>query len=254
MSQHTERFAKRVESYIRTRPGYPPEILDTLRQDFGFKPSWTAADVGSGTGILSELFLKNGNAVLGVEPNTEMREASERLLCGYPAFRAVAGSAEETTLPPGSVDLISAGQAFHWFDRDRARREFERVLRPGGVIAVVWNTRKVDGSPFGQAYEDIIRRYSSDYGALRHENLGDETNAAFFGPLGCLKRTFDNSQRFDLDGIKGRMASMSWAPLEGDPRHAPMLLDLERAFHAHQRGAVVLFEYVTELYCGRLSA
>src|SRR5687767_9761581 len=110
------RFSNRVGDYIRTRPGYPPGVLDVLRAETGLTPATVVADVGSGTALSAEMFLKNGNRVLGVEPNADMRAAAETLLASYPNYHSIAGTAEDTTLPDQSIDLIVAGQAFHWFD------------------------------------------------------------------------------------------------------------------------------------------
>src|SRR5687768_7090137 len=150
----TARFSDRVADYVRTRPGYPAGVLDLLRAETGLTAGMTVADVGSGTGLSAEMFLKNGNPVIGVEPNADMRAFGDALLAAYPNFRSVAGTAEETTLPDRSVDLVVAGQAFHWFDRARARAECRRILRPGGFVALLWNTRRVDATPFLRAYEE----------------------------------------------------------------------------------------------------
>src|SRR5208282_2924056 len=119
---------------IRYRPGYPPALLDLLREECGLHSDHVVGDIGSGTGFLSELFLKNGNRVYGVEPNAEMRAGGEEYLSSYANFTSVDGSAEATTLPASSVDFVAAGQAFHWFDPQAARREFLRILKPGGWV------------------------------------------------------------------------------------------------------------------------
>ena len=255
MAQHTQRFANKVESYIKSRPGYPGALLDVLKRECGLASNWTVADIGSGTGLLSELFLKNGNKVLGVEPNTEMREASEKLLAGYQAFQAIAGSAEDTKLPKASARLITAAQAFHWFDQAKARAEFQRILQPGGAVAIVFNTRKVEGNPFGQAYEELVKKYDTgaNYGDLRHENITHADFKNFFGPKGCKHMDVPYVQRFDIDGVKGRVASMSWVPVAGDPRFEPMMADVEQLFARFQRSGNVNFEYITEMHYGQLS-
>src|SRR5262245_17011202 len=133
-SDSTTRFSTRVENYVKYRPGYPPAVVDLLRRECPLSDASVVVDVGSGTGILTELFLKYGHPVFAVEPNEEMRKAAERLLGDRAGFHSIVGTAEATTLPDCSVDLISAGQAFHWFDRERAHREFVRILKPGGWV------------------------------------------------------------------------------------------------------------------------
>jgi len=188
----TRRFSSRVESYIRYRPRYPQPIIALLERECGLTPASVVADVGSGTGILSELFLAKGNRVFGVEPNPEMREAGQRLLAGYPGFISVDGRAEATTLPHASVDLVTAGQAFHWFDRPSARAEFARILKPGGWIMLIWNKRRKLGTPVAVAYETLLLRYGTDYYAVDHENVSDEMIAGFFHPAAMCLRVFEN--------------------------------------------------------------
>src|SRR5712691_7831802 len=139
-----QRFSNRVADYVRYRPGYPPAVLDLLRTDCGLRPDHVVADIGSGTGILSKLFLENGNRVFGVEPNAEMRQAGEEYLASYDGFSSIEGSAESTTLADSSVDFITAAQAFHWFDPQAARREFARILKPGGWVVILWNDRRME--------------------------------------------------------------------------------------------------------------
>ena len=253
MSDPTQRFSSRVEDYIRYRPSYPSAIVELLRRECGLTPRWTVADVGSGPGNLSRLFLENGNRVLAVEPNREMREAGERFLGGHPGFESVEGAAEATGLPEGSVDLVVAGQAFHWFDGDRARREFRRILRPPRWVALVWNERRVAGAPFLEAYERLLEAHGTDYAEVRHRDAAD-TRAleAFFGPGGYVTASFENAQVFDLDGLRGRLLSSSYAPLAGQPGHEEMLAGLRAVFTEHQEGGTVAFEYDTRVYYGRI--
>ncbi|MSQ13164.1 MAG: class I SAM-dependent methyltransferase [Dehalococcoidia bacterium] len=247
-----QRFSGRVETYIRSRPGYPAQVMDALRAECGMRPEWVVADVGSGTGLLSELFLKNGNQVYGVEPNDEMREASEKLLQGQAAFRAVKGSAEATALADKSVNLVTVGQAFHWFDQQKAREEFARILRPGGWTAILFNTRDI-ASPLVQAYERLLETYGTDYLQVRHENISQEAYNAFYGPQGCRLKTFKNAQTLDYEGLKGRLLSSSFVPNQGEKAEA-MVRELGRIFREHERGGTVVFEYVTEMHYGRLSS
>lgn len=246
------RFSDRVEDYARYRPGYPPEIIDLLRTECNLTPESVVADVGSGTGFLTRLFLENGNVVYAVEPNAAMREAGERLLINNPKFHSVTGSAEATTLPDASVDFITAGQAFHWFDAARTRAEFLRVLLPHGWVAIVWNERKTDSTPFLRDYETLLRTYGTDYGQVASTYLGSRYFVNFFGADGLREKSFPNEQIFDFDGLKGRLMSSSYAPRQGQPNHSPMLAELRRIFDAHQKNGRVRFEYETQVFYGHL--
>jgi ubiquinone/menaquinone biosynthesis C-methylase UbiE len=206
------------------------------------------ADIGSGTGILSELFLKNGNLVFGVEPNQEMRQAAETLLSHYPNFTSIDGRAEATLLPDKSVDLVAAGQAFHWFDPQKAKVEFRRILRPGSLAMFVWNGQKVDGSPFMRAYKQLVAEYRIDDRAF--ESKQDNGDVAQFFAEKVEMRTFDNEQSFNFTGLKGRHLSSSFIPLAGHPQYEPMMRDLRRLFDTFQKNGQIRFLYTTRLYFG----
>ena len=248
----TRRFSDRVANYVRYRPGYPPAVLEVLRAGAGLMPGHTVADIGSGTGISSRLFLEHGHVVFAVEPNAEMRAAAEAELGGRPGFHSVAGSAEATTLADASVDLVAAGQAFHWFDPPRARAEFRRILRPGGFVALIWNTRRTETTAFLRGYEALLHRHGTDYAQVNHENVSNQVLAAFFGGP-YVRRAVYNEQVFDFTALRGRLLSSSYAPNEDHPGYPAMLAALERLFAEHAREGTVRFEYDTEIYTGRLS-
>ena len=250
----TNRFSNRVEDYVRYRPHYPQAVVDTLREACGLAPGAAVADVGSGTGILSQMFLRAGCRVYGVEPNREMRKAGEHVLRAFASFVSVDGTAEATTLPAASVGYVAAGQAFHWFDPPSARAEFARILAPRGWVALVWNSRRKHGTPFLDAYERLLRRWGVDYAEVDHDRITDGDIAAFFAPGRCAKRTFPNRQELDLEGARGRLESSSYAPPPGHPDHGPMLDELHEIFRRTNRGGAVAFEYETILYFGRLDA
>jgi ubiquinone/menaquinone biosynthesis C-methylase UbiE len=248
----TRRFSSRVENYIKYRPGYPSAVVDTLASDCGLTEKSIVADIGSGTGILSELFLKHGIPVFGVEPNREMREAGERLLKKYPNFTSINGMAEATSLANNSVDFIAAGQAFHWFDRIPTRKEFARVLQPNGWVALIWNDRHIDTSPFLCAYEELLHRYGTDFEAVTHRNVDAAAITEFFAPHRSTLRTFDNRQVFDYDGVRGRLLSSSYAPEPGHPNYQPTLDTLRTIFDKHQTDGHVEFTYTTVVYFGHI--
>jgi SAM-dependent methyltransferase len=247
----TRRFSSRVENYLRFRPGYPKEILHLLEFECGLNSQSAIADIGSGTGKLTELFLENGNRVFGVEPNRDMREAGERLLKTFPTFTSIAATAEETTLPNASTDFIVAGQAFHWFDRNPCRKEFTRILKPGGWVVLVWNDRKTDTNAFLIEYEKLLKTYATDYSKVDHKQIDDAVVREFFGRA-PLKKAFPSAQEFDFAGLKGRLLSSSYAPEKGQPGHAEMLSSLESLFNAHQKNGRVEFVYDTVVYYGKL--
>jgi SAM-dependent methyltransferase len=247
----TQRFSDRVENYVRYRPGYPEQMLEFLRESAEWSPSSVIADLGSGTGISARYFLERGNTVFAVEPNDPMRRAAEAQLSSFQRFRSVAATAEATTLDPGSIDLVVAAQAFHWFDVDGFRREVRRILRPGGHAAIIWNVRRVDGTPFLRDYEAMLLAFGTDYEKVRHENVSEADLTRFFG--GPFERgSFFNEQVFDYEGVKGRLLSSSYVPADGDPRQATMLEELRRIFDRHQQGGRARFEYDTVVYCGRV--
>jgi len=251
MSQYTERFSSRVDNYVRYRPGYPSAIVDLLTAECGLTPQSHIADIGSGTGKLSELFLANGNVVLGIEPNDGMRTAGETILRNNPNFRSLIGTAEATTLQNASVDLITAGQAFHWFDREKTKPEWIRILKPGGWVVVIWNERRLDTTPFLRDYEALLLKYGTDYQTIRHENAVEGLND-FFAPQSPRITSFDNVQLFDFEGLKGRVFSSSYTPEPGHPDFQPMLDELKAVFDRHQHNGQVSFDYDTRVFYGQL--
>ena len=250
-SNATSRFSDRVENYVLYRPGYPSEVLQTLNSECGLAPGHVIADIASGTGIWTRMLLENGNPVFGVEPNAEMRNAGERLLASFPNFTSIAGTAEATTLADHSVDFITAAQAAHWFDRTRSRREFVRILKPGGWLVLLWNERLTDSTEFLREYEQLLLTYGTDYKEVRHERTTESVNQ-FFDPDPYQERVFAMRQEFDYAGVEGRLLSSSYAPGPEHSQHAPMLRELRDIFEQCAVADRVAFEYKTRLYFGHL--
>jgi SAM-dependent methyltransferase len=213
-SNATSRFSDRVENYVRYRPGYPAEVLRTLIAECGLTSSHVIADIASGTGIWTRAMLANGNPVFGVEPNAEMREAGEHLSAAFPNFTSIAGTAEATTLAYQCVDFVTAAQAAHWFDRERTRREFMRILKPNGWLVLLWNERLTDSTRFLRDYEQLLLTYGTDYEEVRHERTTEAVNE-FFDPAPFRERVFEMRQEFDYAGVEGRLLSSSYAPGQG---------------------------------------
>ncbi len=247
-----DRFSNRVDNYIKFRPDYPSEILAFLKQKGFLKKNTVVADIGSGTGISAELFLKDGNIVFGVEPNKEMREAGERLLSGYKNFKSINATAENTSLENSSVDLIIAGQAFHWFDKVKCKEEFKRILKPDGVVVLMWNDRRIDSTQFLEAYEDFIKMFATDYLQVNHKNIDEKIFNNFFEGDYQME-SFLNYQYFDLEGLKGRILSSSYMPTEGHKDFDFMMSVLKKIFTRFQEDGKVTIEYDTKLYYGQLT-
>jgi len=246
-----QRFSNRAADYVRYRPGYPSELLDVLRKECGLRPGYVVADIGSGTGFLSELFLKNGNRVYGVEPNSEMRQAGEEYLAAYDGFSSIEGSAESTTLEDASVDFVSAGQAFHWFEPEKTRMEFRRILRPQGWVVAIWNFREME-TPFAKAYEDLLVKYGTDYTRVRDSYPKAHDVQKFFLGGEFLHHVLPNVQFLDWEALAGCLRSGSYVPQEGHANFAPMMDALSELFRTHQENGRVRVEYATNLYAGQL--
>lgn len=247
----TARFSGRVQAYIRYRPGYPDEAVDWVLRAAGLAGSADLADVGSGTGVFTGLLLARGHRVFAVEPNTPMRAAAEAAYAGHPGFVSIAAPAEATSLEDRCVDFVSAAQAFHWFDQDKARDEFARILRPGGKAALIWNDRVTTGDPFHVAYESFIKQFATDYERVNHQNLGDTAFDRFFTG-GWEARSFGNAQRLDLTGLIGRVESSSYMPAPGHADHPTMVEALRGLFERYASGGRVRIAYRTTAHIGRV--
>lgn len=249
-AQATQRFSDRVADYVRWRPGYPRGIVAVLTAECGLTPRSVIADIGCGPGNLARIFLENGSRVIGVEPNAPMREAGKLQLAGM-RFEAADGSAEATGLGAGSVDFVTAGQAFHWFEPAQTRAEFVRILRPGGWCVMVWNEHHRN-SAFLDEYDALLRRHATDYADVRNMRNDAMEVEKFFAPLPVNAREFTYTQQFDFEGLKGRLESSSYAPRPGSGAYEPMMSELRELFGRYARNGRVAFEYETFLYFGRL--
>ena len=241
-----KRFSSRVENYIKFRPNYPSEIVNFLKEKKILQDDSVIADIGSGTGILSELFLKNGNTVYGIEPNADMRNAAESLLENYSNFITTDGSAENTKLKRKIINIITVGQAFHWFNIKKTQKEFKRILKEEGYVVLIWNNRKKSGNGFSTEYEKLILKYGKDYKLTRK----DENDINKFFKYN--KQVFYNYQDFDFEGLKGRLLSTSYIPLEDKLEYEDMIKELESIFDKYHKDGIIRLEYDTEVYYGNL--
>jgi len=246
------RFSDRVEHYTRYRPRYPAALVEWTARECGWTEATHLADVGSGTGILSEVFLNAGFRVTGIEPNAEMRAAGSHRLAHHARFRSHDGTAEHTGLADGAVDGIIAGQAAHWFDLERARAEFRRILAPRGWVMLVWNERARRADAFLEDYDALLRLYGTDYETVEKLGPSDTELQRFLGTGSYRSHRFSNQQSLDLEGLEGRILSSSYAPGPGHPKHASMMKAIERLHRKHRHGQTVTIRYDCSVYLGRL--
>jgi len=251
MTSSVDRFSDRVANYAKYRPDYPVEVIAYLTGQGALNPDSIVADIGCGPGMSTRIFLENGNRVFGVEPNAAMRAAAIEYLKGFGDLKLIDGASENTNLNDASVDLIVAAQAFHWFEPDATRKEFKRILKPGGHVALMWNERQLDSTPFLVDYEAFLLKYATDYQKVRHENVDKFRLDRFFAKP-YKTAVFRNVQDVDFDGVKGRMFSSSYMPNDDDPIAAEMITELNGVFAKHSRNDRIQILYDTRVYLAQL--
>lgn len=251
MPSTVERFSNRVENYVKYRPGYPAEMLDLFRNEMNLRENSIVADIGAGTGISAKIFLENGNEVFAVEPNAAMRDAAKQFLKDYPKLTLIEGTSENTNLKNDSVDFVVAAQAFHWFKPNETRNEFKRILKENGYVVLIWNERKLDATDFLREYENFLHTYATDYNEVRHENTSIEIINEFF-QADFERKTFQNLQIFDYEGLEGRLLSSSYTPTAENPLFPAMIEELKRLFTKHEKDGRIDFQYDTNIYYGQI--
>ena len=249
----TKRFSDRVENYVKYRPTYPIELIDHLKKNSIITNGQNIADIGSGTGIFSKLLINTDNNVYAVEPNKEMRTAAEKSLKNNPNFISVDGTAENTTLKENSIDIITAAQCFHWFDLQKTRKEFLRILKPNGYIVLIWNVREIEASPFLFEYENLIKSHCPNYSQVNSGNIDFDKIINFINPKNTQKFSCMNEQLFDFEGLKGRLKSSSYTPTEEQTEYPMMIEDLAKLFKKFQKNGSVKFLYDCKMYFGKIN-
>lgn len=252
MIDSKERFSNRVNNYVKYRPTYPQQCINYLFSSIGMNKDSIVADIGSGTGIFSKLIVDRVKKVYGVEPNNEMRMASQQYLRENNNFEDVNASSENTTLDDISIDFITCAQSFHWFDMAKVKLEFRRILKPSGRVILVWNTRLGDVDKFSRGYELLIEKYSTDYEKVNHKNLKNKDFMEFFKDEKYTKMEFQNYQKVDFSGLKGRTLSSSYMPMKNEKNYKLLILDLHELFDNNKIDETVNIKYSTEIYVGQV--
>ena len=251
MEDYTQRFTGRAEAYSSYRPTYPKQFLDILNKEANFDSTKIVADIGSGTGILSKLFLENGNRVFSVEPNDDMRSVAGSNLGHFQRFASIKGTAENTTLEDRSVDLISVGQALHWFDSKRSWKEFSRIIKRGGYLCILYNDRKTDdASGIMQRYEEIIDKHARNKPNL--ERVEDDILSKFFSGWSFKKFSISNEQVLDFEGLVGRVCSASYMPQQNQQGFSEVKRELKDMFSKYQKDNKIMLSYETNIFLGLL--
>jgi SAM-dependent methyltransferase len=179
-----------------------------------------------------------------------MREKSKQLLRNIPYFIALDGTAENTKLPVHSIDAIVTGQAFHWFDPEKTRNEFSRILKPNGVVVLMWNERLAI-SKFEKEYDQLIIKHARDYVKVDHRNIDSAKISEFFGTNPVKLKIFNNQQVFDYGGLEGRLLSSSYMPAKDDEGYKEMSADLKNLYERYQESGLISINYDTKVFVGR---
>lgn len=238
-------FTHKVSNYIQFRPDYPEALFSYIDQAFNLGPDALIADIGSGTGLMAGPLLERGYRVVCVEPNENMRKAGRKALSGYSGYQEVDGSGEATNLPDHSVDVAVVAQAFHWMDQLQAKKELLRIVKPGGIIAILWILLKTD-TPFMQGYEDIRATFGTGYTALDRAN--ESKMRKIFTPYNLTIKHFVHSQPVEYRQLEGHLLSASFIPSADKPEFGEMLDALRNLFEANQQKGIAEMRYETTVF------
>lgn len=245
-----ERFTDRAKNYSKYRPGYAQTLIEYLISQIELKTDDKIADIGSGTGISSKLFLDFGNTVYGVEPNSTMRFEAEENLNTYDKFYSIGSCAEKTDLENESVNHIVSAQAFHWFDPVPTKEEFKRILKTDGSVILIWNIRESDQGGFTDHLMRIIETYSADFTktAEKRDIVKD-----FFGNTEVTFKKISNPQTSSFEKIVGELSSYSYLPNEGQVNYKNMIDDVQILFDKFKdHDNHVVLNYSTIIHIGKI--
>jgi ubiquinone/menaquinone biosynthesis C-methylase UbiE len=245
-------FSKKAVDYSAARPDYPAQLYETLAAVCKLSADSVVADVGAGTGLLTQGLLQRDYHVIAVEPNEAMRQACDRNCGTFPRYRSVAGSAESMPLASSSVDLITAAQAFHWFKVAQARVECLRVLKRQGSVALIWNDRVLD-DPLQVALDAIFAEYGGTKRAALAAHEKRNNLAEFFGTTKPSEYSWPHEQRLDEEGLVSLVLSRSYMPVRESDAGNEVAAKVRAVFAAFAKDGVVVLRYTTVAKVGRVA-
>ena len=243
------RFSNHSEDYQKYRPRYPEAIITYLEQNIGLNKAQLIADIGSGTGIFTELLLNHHYQVLAVEPNAQMRSQAETRLKQYPKLKHINGMAEQTDIAAHTVDLITVAQSFHWFDLIQTKAEFKRILKPGGHVLLVWNILQRK-SQFLKAYQALKDKYTDRKPYV--EKLESARIESFLGPAKIVKQEIYHSRLLGKEELLGYFRSSSYSPIQGEAGYEKLVTEIDQLFSEHEQNGFVKLEYDAKLFFSSL--
>lgn len=254
MTEYAQRFTGKAADYAQYRERYDPAIvLPLLREWCGLTPEWRIADIGAGTGMLGDLFRANGNRVIAIEPNGEMRAACAALHAADEMFDVIDGSAEHTPLPNASVEMVAVGRALHWFDTDAAMREFRRVLKPGGWVAILACGRREDGREENCAYVEMMQA-STGRSLARDPLLAVYERLESLFPGGRFHHAeIPGEMQLDWEGVRGLTLSISHTPLPGTAGFPAFEQALRSYFDRYQTSGCIRLATSTWMSVGQFA-
>ncbi|MGI2335777.1 MAG: class I SAM-dependent methyltransferase [Dehalogenimonas sp.] len=243
-----QNYTARIESYANYLPGYPTAYIDYLTQRGKLRDDSIIADIGAGAGILAKAIAPRVNRVLAVELDEKMRLAGVENCRSVPNITVIPGSAEGTGLESSSIDLLTAGQSFHYFDTEASKLEFRRILKPGGLTALSWHIRVRDYL-FGEAFENLMRQFCPDY---RGASVNEWPTGQFFKNGEYERRTFANHRLVDLETLIGYALSMPFSPTKGEARFSEFVEKLATLYDKYSDHGKLELRAAVDSYCGEI--